>query len=89
MSVSLRRKPAGIACQQLVELVTDYLEGALPASEHARFEAHIADCEHCADYVQQMRLTIIVTGRITEDDLQPAAREELLTAFRDWHSAAD
>lgn len=91
MRLSLRRKPAGIACQELVELVTDYLEGALDGRERARFESHIAGCEHCSNYVEQIRLTIAAAGALTEDDLnlQPAARDELLAAFRDWHAASD
>ena len=80
-----------ISCQELVELVTDYLEGALDDRDRARFDAHIAGCEHCSTYVEQIRLTIMVAGRLTEDDLnvQSAARDELLAAFRDWHAASD
>jgi anti-sigma factor RsiW len=73
-----------ITCRELVELVTDYLEDALPAPERARFEDHIADCEHCTAYLEQMRETIRLTGRLREDSLDPRARDELLAAFRDW-----
>jgi anti-sigma factor RsiW len=85
MRLTLRRRPAPIACQELVELVTDYLEGALDDRERRRFEAHISGCEHCATYVDQIRLTIAATGAVSEDDIDPAARAELLAAFRDWN----
>jgi anti-sigma factor RsiW len=87
MRLTLRRRPAPIACQELVELVTDYLEDALPAAERARFEAHIAACEHCATYVDQIRLTVAAAGTLTESDLRPEVRDELLAAFRDWNAA--
>lgn len=73
-----------LTCQQLVELVTDYLEGALSASERARFEAHLAMCHHCAEYLAQMRRTIQTLGRLTESSLAPAARRDLMQIFRDW-----
>jgi anti-sigma factor RsiW len=71
-------------CRELVELVTDYLEGRLSPEDHARFEAHVADCEYCAEYLEQMRETIRVLGRLPEESLSPEGREVLLTAFRDW-----
>ena len=58
----LRRKEE-LVCQQVVELVTEYLEGALSRSQRRRFEAHLAGCEHCAEYLAQMRATIRLTGR--------------------------
>ncbi len=73
-----------MACQELVELVTAYLDGSLSRSDRRRFRAHISGCDHCTAYVEQMRLVIEATGSITEDDLEPAAREELLEAFRGW-----
>jgi len=73
-----------MTCQALVELVTDYLEGALPAEDRARFDAHVADCFWCGRYLEQMRLTIAVVGRIEEDSLSGAARETLLAAFSQW-----
>jgi anti-sigma factor RsiW len=71
-------------CQELVELVTDYLEDRLPAVDRIRFEAHIADCEYCATYLEQLRQTIRTLGRISEDSLTDDARETLLEAFRSW-----
>ena len=77
-----------ITCRELVELVTDYLEDALPAPERARFEDHIADCEHCTEYLAQMRTTIGVLGRLPAETLPDAARDRLLAAFRDWKQGA-
>ena len=77
-------QPASIPCRQLVELVTDYLEGALPAAAHARVELHLASCEACGAYVEQMRLTLVVVGHLTPEDLDPRVEQRLLDAFRDW-----
>jgi len=76
--------PIGMTCQQLVELVTEYLEGTLAAEQRARFEEHLAACPGCADYVQQMRLTIRAAGQLAESSLEPRMREALLSVFRDW-----
>ncbi len=73
-----------LACQELVELVTDYVEGALPLPERARFEAHLAGCSGCTQYLEQIRLTINTLGQLTEDTIEPQARDELLQLFRDW-----
>jgi anti-sigma factor RsiW len=67
-----------------VELVTDYLEGALSAHDRERFEAHLAVCEGCVTYLEQIGETVRLCGRLTEDHLSPAAREALLEAFKDW-----
>jgi anti-sigma factor RsiW len=71
-------------CRELVELVTDYLEGRLHADDRARFEAHLADCPYCETYLDQMRQTIRVLGQLPEESLSPEARDALLAAFRDW-----
>jgi anti-sigma factor RsiW len=73
-----------MACQELVELVTAYLDGSLSRSDRRRFRAHIRGCPHCTAYVEQMRLVIEATGRLTEADIESRAREELLEAFRGW-----
>ena len=73
-----------LSCQELVELVTDYLEGALPPADLRRFDEHIAGCGKCTEYLAQLRATIEIVGRITLDDLTPDAEEELLGAFRGW-----
>ena len=73
-----------MACQELVELVTAYFDGSLSRSDRRRFRAHISGCDHCTAYVEQMRLVIEATGRLTEEDIVSQAREELLAAFRGW-----
>jgi anti-sigma factor RsiW len=73
-----------LSCRELVEFVTDYFEGALSARDRAAFEAHIAHCDGCTEYLEQLRATIRVTGTLTRDDLSPAAETALLQAFRDW-----
>ena len=79
-----RDAPTPLACQELVELVTAYLEGALDATDQARFEAHIAGCDACTMYVEQMRVTITALGRIPAESLSPALVHELGVAFADW-----
>jgi anti-sigma factor RsiW len=83
MSVNVEQ----LSCQEFVELVTDYLEGALSPEEAARFEDHIGRCTGCAAYLDQIRETIGLTGRLTPESLSPEAERELLHAFRDWRSA--
>ena len=73
-----------LVCQEMVELITDYLEDALPRSQRRRFEAHLAGCEHCTEYLAQMRATIRLTGRLDAEDLTPAMREEFTTLYRRW-----
>jgi anti-sigma factor RsiW len=76
-----------LTCKELVELVTDYLEGSLTDGDRARFEAHIAGCENCTRYLAQMRETIRLTGMLTEEQLPAEQRDTLLDAFRDWRDA--
>jgi anti-sigma factor RsiW len=83
----MRLRRPGLSCQELVELVTDYHEGALPWRTRRRFQAHIAGCDGCTAYLEQMRETIRVTGRIEPESLPPQARDELLEAFRGWAQA--
>ena len=75
-----------LTCREMVELVTDYLEDALPRRERKLFEQHLAGCEHCTAYIDQMRRTRLVLGRLTEESIPPDAREALLHAFRDWNA---
>lgn len=83
--LGLAKKPApALVCREVVELVTRYLEGAMPADERARFEAHIGVCPNCALYLEQFRQTIAATGRLREADVAPEAKEALLSAFREW-----
>jgi anti-sigma factor RsiW len=76
-----------LSCQELVELVTDYLEDTLSQAERERFDAHVATCAGCRMYVEQMRSTLRVTGELTPASLSPEAEESLLEAFRAWRSA--
>jgi anti-sigma factor RsiW len=81
MRVPLR---AGLTCREVVELVTDYLEGRLSRRDRRRFDRHIAACDGCTAYLEQMRLTVAALGRVPESAISPAARTELTAAFRDW-----
>lgn len=78
-----------LVCQQVVELITDYLEGALSRSQRRRFEAHLEGCEHCTEYLAQMRATIRLTGRLRSEDLTPEMREDFTELYRRWRSESD
>jgi anti-sigma factor RsiW len=78
-----------MTCRQLVELVTDYLDNKLPPDETARFEEHIAGCQWCTRYLEQMRVTIRTLGRIDSESISPAAREGFLRVFRDWNRGVE
>lgn len=71
-------------CNELVELVTAYLDDALDAQTRARFESHLSDCEGCANYLQQFRETVRTVGKIRDDELDPAFRNRLLNVFKDF-----
>ncbi len=73
-----------MSCEELVELVTAYLEGALGAAARRRFEAHLAECPGCERYLDQMRQTLRLVGRLSPEELSPEARETLRAAFRAW-----
>jgi anti-sigma factor RsiW len=73
-----------LSCRELVELVTEYLEGTLEPTEQMRFEAHLADCDGCTAYLEQMRQTVETLGALREESLSIGVRETLLAAFRDW-----
>lgn len=76
-----------MSCNELVEHVTDYLEGAMAPEERARVDEHLAVCDGCTTYLEQMRTTIRLTGMLTEEQVSPEARVALLEAFRDVRSA--
>jgi anti-sigma factor RsiW len=78
-----RRK---LSCRELVELVTQYLEGGRSRRERGRFEAHIADCGNCTRYLQQFRETIRLTGTLRESDLSIEAAATLLAQFEAWRA---
>ena len=77
-----------LSCQELVELVTDYLEDALSAHDRARFDAHLAECPWCVEYVGQIERTISVVGASWRDVESDAGMGELLELFRDWKRGA-
>ena len=73
-----------MSCRELVEAVTDYLEGRLPARDRERLEAHLEVCPHCVEYVDQIRRTIAALGSLDTAALAPETRAGLLEAFRGW-----
>src|SRR5215212_6960126 len=73
-----------MTCRELVELVTDYLEGVLPAADRVLLDAHLEDCPYCTDYIAQMRQTVEALGELPADTIDPARHRELLEAFRGW-----
>jgi predicted anti-sigma-YlaC factor YlaD len=73
-----------VTCQEIVELVTDYLEYELDSETAALFEEHINFCDGCEAYLAQMRATIAVVADSEAEEAPAAARERLLTAFREW-----
>jgi anti-sigma factor RsiW len=73
-------------CQEMVELVTDYLEGAMSRSQRRRFERHLAGCEHCTEYLAQIRVTIRLTGRLRGEDLPPHVRDDFTALYRRWRA---
>ena len=81
-----RRTNNMLTCREMVELVTDYLEGRLADSDRERFEAHVNRCDACTLYIEQMRLTIAALGRIPPETISPEAERELLDAFRNWRA---
>lgn len=74
-----------LSCAQIVELVTAYLDGALDEFDRERFEEHLVFCDGCELYLEQMRATIVTTGRLELESLPPALEEKLLEAFRGWN----
>ena len=73
-----------MTCREVLELLTEYLEGALPPAAQARVAAHLDDCEPCDRFLQQLTLTISLTATLREDDVPDDVRDSLLSAFRTW-----
>ncbi len=86
--IRMLRRP-DLACQQVVELVTDYLEGSLPTRTARRFERHLQGCPNCTEYLEQMRTTIRLTGTLRAEDLSPEASAEFTELFRRWVADPD
>jgi predicted anti-sigma-YlaC factor YlaD len=80
--------PNPFTCRDLVELVTDYLEGSMTPTDRARFDQHLAMCDGCRNHFEQMKTTIRLTGRLTEDRITPEAERDLLKIFRNWKNGA-
>ena len=76
--------PAHMSCEDFVELVTEYLEGALDPETTRRFDYHLDLCPGCVTYLDQIRETVRIAGVIEPQDLSEPARSHLLQAFRDW-----
>jgi predicted anti-sigma-YlaC factor YlaD len=76
-----------LTCAQIVELVTAYLEHDLAPRDVERFEEHLAFCDGCSTYLEQMRVTVAATGRLRAADLPSGLEERLVAAFRDWSTA--
>jgi len=79
-----RRQKGMLTCREMVELVTDYLESRLDDADRQRFEVHIAECDACTLYIEQMRMTITALGHIPMESISQEAEEELVAAFRTW-----
>ncbi len=73
-------------CKELVETITAYLDGTLGDVDRRRFAEHLATCPHCSEYLEQMRETVARLGTLDESRLSPRAREQLVSAFRDWRA---
>lgn len=76
-----------LSCKELVELVSDYLEGDMVPQDRALLDEHLARCEGCAAYLDQIRKTIALSGTLKEDDIETPARQPLLSTFREWKAA--
>jgi predicted anti-sigma-YlaC factor YlaD len=73
-----------LVCKEVVELVTDYLEGALLPEKRVQLEEHIAGCPGCTNYIEQVRLTIGMLRSLTQESVFPETKEEMLQVFRQW-----
>jgi anti-sigma factor RsiW len=71
-------------CRQIVELMTDYIEGALSESDRRRFESHLSGCDGCTAYLEELRTTIRLAARVADQPISPDLEAELVQAFRDW-----
>ena len=76
-----------MTCRELVDVITGYIEGTLPAADRARLETHLEECASCRTYLEQMRDTIAALGSLREQQLSPETRAGLLQAFRGWRGA--
>jgi anti-sigma factor RsiW len=83
----LRRGGANdLTCQEAVALMTAYLDQALVSTDHHRLERHLDDCPHCREHLKQIEATILVSGAVRTEDLDPLAREDLMEVYRRWRA---
>jgi predicted anti-sigma-YlaC factor YlaD len=75
-----------LTCQELVEIITEYLEQKLPTAERVRFEAHLAGCTGCRNYLNQMQKTIRLVGHLSEETIPAESQDELLQLFHGWQA---
>ena len=80
------RGPGGVTCIEVVELMSDYVEGALGPAERARVEEHLSLCPPCREYLAQIQATIVGAAGLTEEEIPPSTMDALMDAFRDWKS---
>jgi len=73
-----------LTCQEVVELVTEYLENALLPEMRKQLEEHVADCPGCTNYIEQVRLTVGMLHQLAQEPAFPATKQELLEVFRNW-----
>jgi anti-sigma factor RsiW len=73
-----------LTCHEVIDILTEYIEDALPVEERRRVEEHLAACDGCTAYLEQLRETIRLTGMLTEEQIPVEQKEQLLDAFRDW-----
>jgi anti-sigma factor RsiW len=81
-----RRRRRALVCRDAVALMTDYLEGALAASDRDRLESHLATCPHCTEYLAQIRLTMAAAGHVEPDDLSEDALDDLVALYHRWRA---
>ncbi len=80
---------APLTCRELVELVTDYFENALLPGQRTRLKAHLAECDGCTTYIEQMRQTMQALGRLDEHEISPVAQGTLSAVFQEWRKQRD
>jgi anti-sigma factor RsiW len=73
-----------LTCREVIELLSNYIDGALSPDDRRRVDEHLALCDGCATYLEQMRETIRITGMVTEEQVPEPDKNALLDAFRDW-----
>ena len=86
MRLTLPLRGGDLVCREVVAMINDYLEDALPRRSRARLERHLATCPHCTAYLHQMRTTVTLTRRLVPEDLSPELQREFTDVFRRWRS---